>query len=230
MKIPLFDIDKTLLQGGNQAHRQSFDYALNSVYQLPDASINEIKVDGKIDTQILLEVARLHNVPESMLTTKIPEAVKAMEIYYFQHQDEGETRVLKGVKNLLQTLKDKKIPCGLLTGNVESIGWDKIEKAGLKDYFSFGAFGSLAYKRVDLITVAQDRAEIILNQKFKPTDFFIVGDSPLDIACAKSGGIQVIAVAQGDFSQEELRAAGADLTLESLEEIDKFLSFIQIFT
>lgn len=228
MKIPLFDIDKTLIEGGNQPHSESFDYALRTVYKLPDASKKEIKTDGMIDTQILLEVLKLHGVSEDEAMQKIPDAMRAMEVYYSQHQNEGETQVLKGVRELLQTLKEKKVPCGLLTGNVESIGWHKIAKVGLKEYFSFGAFGNLAYKRVDLIKIAKERAEKVLNKQLQLKDFFIVGDSPLDIACAKAGGIQVIAVAQGSFSKQELEAAGADLVLESLEEKEKFLDFMRL--
>lgn len=226
MKVPLFDIDNTLIEGGDRAHSESFDFALRTVYSLPDASKNEIKTDGMIDTQILIEVLKLHNVSEKQAIKKMPEAIQAMETYYEQHQDEGETLVLKGVKELLQELKEKTIPCGLLTGNVESIGWHKLDKVKLKEYFLFGAFGNLAYKRVDLIAIAKKRVEKILNQPISLSDFFIVGDSPLDIACAKAGGIHGIAVAQGSFSMQELETAGADLVLKSLEEKEKFFNFI----
>lgn len=224
--IPLFDIDNTLLKSGNKAHRESFNFALKTIYQLPSASIDDVITAGKIDTQILLEIAKLHHYPENDLLNKLPKAIEAMKLYYSEHRDEGEVPTMKGVNKLLEILKNKDVSCGLLTGNVEMIGWDKINKAGLKDYFLFGAFGNLAYKRVDLISIAKDRAEKILNKKLKISDFFIVGDTPLDVACAKEGGIKVIAVAQGNYSKKELQDAGADLVLESLEDTKNFLKFL----
>lgn len=226
MKIPLFDVDSTLIEGGNKAHSDSFDYALKTVYHRPDISTRQTKMHGMIDTQILIEILKLRGVSEEETKVKMKDAVNAMEDYYFSHQNESNPVVLKGVKKLLDKLKKRQIICGLLTGNIENICWHKLEKAGLKNYFSFGAFGNLAYKRVDLIPIAKKRAEKILNRNISLSDFLIVGDSPLDIACAKAGGIQVIAVAQGAFSIKELTAAKADLVLDSMEEVDRFIEFI----
>lgn len=226
MKIPLFDIDWTLIEGGNKAHSLSFDYALEKVYDLPDASRSEIKTDGMIDNQILLEVLKLHDYPEEKAKAKIKEATAAMEEYYHNHLHEGNWILLPGVRELLDVLKNMQVPCGLLTGNVESIGWHKVEESGIKDFFSFGAFGDAAFRRVDLVTVAQQRAEKLLKRTIPLTEFFIVGDSPLDVACAKAAGIPVIAVAQGNFSKEELQVTSPDLILDSLEEQEKFLEFL----
>lgn len=226
MKIPLFDVDWTLMEGGNKAHSLSYDYAFRTVYDIPNASKSEIKTDGMIDTQIIIEVLKLHDYPEEKVKAKMKEATAAMEEYYHHHLNEGKWILLPGVKEILQTLKNKGVPCGLLTGNVESIGWHKVERAGIKDFFSFGAFGDGAFKRVDLIAVAQKRLSELIKREIPINNFIIIGDSPLDIACAKAGGIQVIAVAQGSFSADELQAAGADLVLGSLNETDKFLKFI----
>lgn len=227
MRIPLFDIDKTLVSGDNQAHLESFDFALRHVYKLGNASIKEINLDGMIDTQILIEVLKLHNVSENESIEKIPQAIQVMEEYYLHYQNVGELKVIKGAEEILQILKFNNVPCGLLSGNIESIGWHKLDKVNLKKFFRFGAFGNMAYRRVDLIDIAKKRAEETLHKPLHLSDFFIVGDSPLDISCAKAGNIPVVAVAQGSYSKEDLDAAGADLTLASLEESDKFLNFIQ---
>lgn len=65
MKIPLFDIDWTLLEGGDKAHSEAYDYALHKVYKLPTASKKEITTHGMIDTQIIIEIAKLHNITEN---------------------------------------------------------------------------------------------------------------------------------------------------------------------
>src|SRR5579884_1875009 len=103
-RIPLFDIDWTLLEGGNKVHNSAFDYALHTVYNLRDASMDEIVPHGMIDTQILMEVLKLHGVSEQDAKTKIPQAIDAMKEYFMQHQDDGRCIALPGVKQLLEEL------------------------------------------------------------------------------------------------------------------------------
>lgn len=226
-KIPLFDIDWTLLRGGeegNKVHHQAFDFALHTTYNQPTASVNECMGQGKIDTQILIEVLALHGISEKKAREKMPEALDAMRQYFFGHISEGIFEPMPGVKDLLSDLKKSNVPLGLLTGNVAEIGWEKMRKAGLKDYFIFGAFGSMAFKRVDLIEIARQEASKILGKDISTHQLVIVGDSPLDIACARGGGIKVIAVGAGHHKIDELMHA--DLAVESLLEKDKVLKFL----
>jgi len=71
MKIPLFDIDGTLIEGDNKAHNDSFDWAFKTVFGLTDASKSEIQTDGMIDTQIIIEVLKLHNIPKETAKEKM---------------------------------------------------------------------------------------------------------------------------------------------------------------
>lgn len=225
-KIPLFDVDWTLLKGSNPVHGKAFDYALHNVYNQPTAFKNEINTEGSIDPKILIDVLKLHNISEGEAKNKIPQALKAMVNYFMKHINEGHYQAMPGVVNLLKELTSLGIPLGLLTGNVEEIGWEKVRKAGIKDYFTFGAFGSLAFKRVDLIPIAKQRLEKILNIKIPINNFVIVGDSPLDIACARAGNIEVIAVAAGVYKEHHL--SEADLVVSSLEEKDKIIDFLKL--
>jgi len=228
IKFPLFDIDGTLLKGGNKTHADSFNFALHTVYYQPTASIKEIQIHGMIDTQILIEIVKLHGVSEKEAKSKMDDATKAMACYFDEHKETGTFVVLNGVKDILEKLKKNQIPIGLLSGNVEEIGWSKMERAGIKDYFTFGAFGNLAFKRVDLIKIVQKRLEKMTNSEIPLKHFVIIGDTPLDILCAKAGGIEVIAVATGAYSTDELQKAGADLVVTTLYETDKILSFLNI--
>lgn len=232
MKIPLFDVDSTLLKGGNKAHDGAFDYAMKTVYN-SNASRKEIQAEGKIDPQIIIEALGLHNVSTEKAKDKIEEAMDAMLSYFLKHEDEGEYIVLPGVKDLLTTLKQKGAYVGVLTGNVEGIGWRKLEIAGIKRFIGFGAFGNLAFRRPELVPIAEQRARDLYKKDFSPfdpdligVDFVIIGDTPLDIACAKEAGIQSIGVASGYYSVEDLKKAGADLVVKSLKEKDKIVKFL----
>lgn len=228
-KIPLFDVDWTLLQGGsvgNKIHGEAFDFAFHTVYNQPAASKNEVISEGSIDTKILIDVLKLHGFSEEEAKAKMPQALKAMTDYFMENADNGSFVPMPGVTKLLSDLKSKGVPLGLLTGNVREIGWEKLRRGGIKDYFSFGAFGSMAFKRVDLIKIAAREASKVLGREVSINELVIIGDSPLDIACAREGSIPVIAVGAGHFKSHEL--AHADLTLESLEEKDKILKFLNL--
>jgi phosphoglycolate phosphatase len=51
----------------------------------------------------------------------------------------------------------------------------------------------------------------------------VIGDTPHDVACARAIGARVLAVATGNFSEEDLQAAGADVTLPDLSDTDRAL-------
>ncbi len=226
MKIPLFDIDGTLLQDSNPAHASAFDFVLHTVYKLMQASIEEVDATGKLDTQILVEVVKLHGIDDASAYEKMPEALQSMVNYYFSEVGSFVNPVLPGVTNVLGQLQEMHVPMGLLTGNIENIGRDKLTKAGLNQYFPFGGFGNEAYRRVELIEIARKKAEQVLKRQINKSELILVGDSPLDVQCAKEGGIPIISVATGKYSKNELQARGSNLVLSSLTELSPFLDFI----
>lgn len=227
-KIPLFDIDWTLLKGGNKVHNAAFTFAFDKVYKLPNTSIDEINHHGMVDTQIFIEIPKLHGISEEEAKSKIPQALETMINYFNQHADEGSYKVMPGSLKLLKTLKSLKVPMGLLTGNTEEIGWEKLGRAGIRDFFSFGAFGSMVLKRIDLIPIAKKKAENLLGLNVSLQQLVIVGDSPRDIVCAKEAGISIIAVGAGVHAVDKLKEA--DLVVKSLEEKDKIIKFLSANT
>ena len=228
MKIPLFDIDWTLLKGGNKVHSDAFAYAFKKLYHV-DASDNEIVHDGMIDNQIIVEILKLHNISEETAKANIQGATRVMTEYFLQHTPVTQQSIpLPGSKELLIELRQKHIPIGVLTGNVEQIGWKKLENAGLKEYIDFGAFGNMAYYRPDLIPIARRRCNETFKSNYNLGNFVIIGDSPRDVACAKAGGIQIITVASGNYSREELTKVETDLVIGSLEEKEKIFEFLGI--
>ena len=52
----------------------------------------------------------------------------------------------------------------------------------------------------------------------------LVGDTPLDIECAKSTGCGIVAVATGNYTSGQLAALGPDLLCERLGEAKAYLS------
>jgi len=224
MKIPLFDIDGTLLKTQSPINKNVFAYAAKKVYGI-DAQQTEINPEGMVDNQIMLEVLKLHGLTEEEIKQKMPQETQAVTEYSREHQNEIVLEILPGVKALLTNLKNKQIPLGVLTGNVEGLGWIKLERVGIKDFFDFGAFGSQAYKRIELVKIARKNAEETLDKNFKIEDFIIIGDTPRDIACAREAGLKAVAVATGLSSYEELAQEQPDLLVHTLED-QRVLDFI----
>jgi phosphoglycolate phosphatase-like HAD superfamily hydrolase len=98
----------------------------------------------------------------------------------------------------------------LLTGNLEPIAHLKLMRAGIGRYFPRGAggFGSDAEDRTDLPAIARRRAGH--DGAPHPRDrTIVIGDTPLDIACARADRVRVFAVATGPYEAPDLAAADA---------------------
>jgi phosphoglycolate phosphatase-like HAD superfamily hydrolase len=61
---------------------------------------------------------------------------------------------------------------------------------------------------------------------FEPARVTIIGDTPLDVDCAKAHGCRAIGVATGPYSSSQLRDAGADLAVENLTDTEELLRWI----
>lgn len=226
MKIPLFDIDGTLFKSGDKTHKQSMDYALKIVYnQLPREE--EFITHGMTDRQIFVEFLRSRGVDPEVAREKVEEAMKLMVNYFKEREHAINPEFLPGVVRLLEELKKRNVSMGLLTGNVEGVAWIRIEKAGLKDFFNFGAFGDKTEIRSQLVEIARQNAEITLKRKVNKNELVIVGDTPRDIQCAKDTGIEVIAIATGAYDMRQLEEEKPDLLVDNLEVgKDQFLEFL----
>ena len=129
--------------------------------------------------------------------------------------------VLPGVSPLLDALSTREdVFLALLTGNYEQGARIKLEYFGLWRYFRCGAFGDDAHERHDLVPIAMTRARSCGCHVAQPEDVIVIGDTPLDVACARHGGVSCVAVATGGFSVDQLRAAGADVVFETLADTD----------
>ena len=126
-------------------------------------------------------------------------------------------QLLPGVGELLGALESRDdIALGLLTGNWERGGRIKIGRFDLNRYFPFGSFGDDAMDRNDLPPIALERASVTHGREFAARDTVIVGDSLLDVECAKAHGIRCLAVATGKTDPAELAAEKPEWLVDDL--------------
>src|SRR5439155_14506603 len=132
--------------------------------------------------------------------------------------------VMPGVRRLLDELAARPdVYLALLTGNYEEAARVKLEYFDLWRYFRCGAFGDDAPDRNGLLPKALAVVRARGGPAVSPADTVVVGDTPLDVACAAAAGARSIAVATGGYDVDALRAAGADVVFDDLSDTDAVL-------
>jgi phosphoglycolate phosphatase-like HAD superfamily hydrolase len=212
----LFDIDGTLINTGG-AGATSWRLAFDELYGIP-ADIGKFTDTGMTDPEVGRKTFEsvLKRKPERKEFTRLMER----RIYYLRQaieESEGY-EVLPGVEALLPELIERGYLLGIVTGNVEAAGHIKLHRAGLNRFFSFGGYGSDSSDRGELTKVGLQRASLVFGEKIEPEQAFSVGDTPLDVTGAHAAGIKCVGVGSHHYDVDQLREAGADYAISSLEE------------
>jgi phosphoglycolate phosphatase len=212
----LFDIDGTLLITGG-AGAGSWRLAFAELYGIP-ADIGQFTDTGMTDPDVGRKTfeAVLHRPPERREFARLLE--RRLHYLHQTVEESDQYRVLPGVHDLLPRLLEEGYLLGLVTGNVEAAAHVKLHRAGLNRFFSFGGYGSDSNERAEITRTALKRASLVYGEMLTPAQAIAVGDTPRDVEGAHAAGIACIGVGSHHFSVDELRAAGADYALASLEE------------
>ena len=217
MKILLFDIDGTLIRSGG-AGKTAMESALRSAFGVPEVR-NRINFSGRTDPGIIREFLVDHDIDPS--TANQSRMMQHYLEYLPRALQQYRGIVLPGVVPLLTHLhKQEAILCGLLTGNVRAGAEVKLTHFELWDYFACGAFADGCLDRDDVARHGFREMERHLGRTVDPKDIWVIGDTPLDVQCARAIGANAIAVTTGWHTREELQASGADHVLDSLEGFD----------
>jgi phosphoglycolate phosphatase-like HAD superfamily hydrolase len=182
---------------------------------------SDVPFAGRTDTWIISELARRHSVEHT------PERLKRFHDLYLErlavevHKPGPQKGILPGVRALLDNLyAHDSIHLALLTGNFEGGARLKLTYFDLWRYFVCGAFAEDAPDRNSLFQTAVGKVKAIGGPDVTPSEVVIVGDTPLDVGVAVAAGARSLAVATGSFDADALRAAGADVVLEDLSDLE----------
>jgi phosphoglycolate phosphatase-like HAD superfamily hydrolase len=145
----------------------------------------------------------------------MPEVLRAAERYYLRVCPVLHDKHCPGVVPLLERLARRESLLALVTGNLTRIGWRKLERAGLRQYFRFGAFGEMARNRAGLVKLAMREARAA-HWIARDTPVSLIGDAPQDILAARANGIRSISVNTGITPRTELQALQPDVLLPNL--------------
>ena len=212
----LFDIDGTLLVTGG-AGASSWRLAFDQLYGIP-ADIGQFTDVGMTDPDVGRRTfqAVLHREPERDEFTRLLE--RRLHYLHRTVAESKDYRVLPGVQELLPRLIVDGYMLGLVTGNVEAAAHVKLHRARLNRFFSFGGYGSDSSDRGELTRIALNRATIVYGEQLSPAQAIVVGDTPHDVEGAHAAGLACVGVGSHHFNAQQLRDAGADYAIASLEE------------
>ena len=200
--------------------------AFEDIFSIANA-FQGVPMAGRTDAWILADAAAAHGVLHNT------SGLERFRDVYLRHlraeiPNKGPRYgIMPGVPALLDALADRDDAyLALLTGNYEAGARLKLEHFDLWRYFRSGAIGDGAADRNGLVPKALARVLECGGPAFAPSDTVVIGDTPLDVGCAKAGGARSIAVATGNHSVEELREAGADVVFEDLSNLEMVLNAI----
>lgn len=211
----LFDIDGTLLNCTDAVHYFGFCEVLSSVAGRP-LNLDGVVAHGNVDMGIVRDALLGAAVPETTWRPREAEMRDALSRFVEQRSADLCITVLPSVTAVLDHLRGRGAKLGVATGNLERIGWTKLECCGLRSQFDFGGFSDGFEWRRDMISAAVQKAREVAGGG---ASVCVVGDTPTDVQAARDNGLDVIAVATGIFSMEELRAAGPNLLVRSMTEL-----------
>ena len=208
----LFDIDGTLLLKATDAHRESLHAALGVVYGLKelDETRTQTPAAGRTDAEIAREILIQHGVSAERIEERAERFRDICAREYARRCPPDLSDLLApGVLDMLEAFEGREdVQLSLLTGNFEPIARLKLARAGIGRHFPHGqgAFGSDHEDRTVLPAIARRRAGT-REEPWPRHNTIVIGDTPLDIACAQADGVRCFAVATGPFGADELKSA-----------------------
>jgi len=227
MRLFLFDVDGTLLTAQG-AGRRAMTKAFLAVFGVT-GPIERYNFSGKTDPQIVADLMGAAGFRPGEVIARLPA-------FYNRYLDELSAEVgdgqqvtlMPGIGELVRRLSESSgAVVGLLTGNIEAGAQIKLAPTGLWPFFRLGAYGSDDPDRSRLPALAVRRAEALVGQAIPPKQVLVIGDTPLDIRCARAVGAVAVAVATGRYGVEELVAFRPDFLFPDLSDVPRVLATLQ---
>jgi phosphoglycolate phosphatase-like HAD superfamily hydrolase len=217
VRLVLFDIDGTLIHTGG-AGVKAFAKVFASEFNATDG-FERMKFAGRTDLSLVREFFSFHEISAS------PENFERFferYVFWLDHiLEDSHKAICPGIHEFIRDLQALPQPplLGLLTGNIRLGAEIKLRACGIWEPFETGAFADDHEDRDQIAAVAHQRGSRLLNKKLSGDEVLVIGDTPLDIRCARAIGARALAVATGGAELHELKAHNPDWAVSDLREI-----------
>jgi phosphoglycolate phosphatase len=217
VKLVLFDIDGTLVHTGG-AGIKAFSRVFATEFNVGIGG-ERVKFAGRTDVSLVREFFNLYQIqptPENF--QRFFERYVFWLDYILAH---SETEACPGIVKFIHDLRS--LPSsprlGLLTGNIRLGAEIKLRHFGLWEYFEIGGFADDHEDRDQIAATAHRRAARLLQKPLDGSEVLVIGDTPLDIRCARAIGAKILAVATGGATLEELVKHKPDWAVRDLTRV-----------
>ena len=211
----LFDIDGTLLRAQGGVHNDAFPDSVRDVMG-EEISLDQVVLHGNTDSRILAQAFEHAGISRDRWLPYREAIQQRMCSLVEARRGAMQITVMPGIRESLDHLQGLNRVLGAATGNLEAIGWTKIELAGLRDYFTFGGFSDAHEDRAAMIDAAATLARAEAGTR---ATICVVGDTPADVAAARANNLPVIAVATGVYSIDELLTCKPEIAATTMQAL-----------
>lgn len=215
--LVLFDIDGTLIRRAGPHHRQALVDAIREITGI-ETTTEGVPVAGMLDHAILKTMMLTAGMKPGQMRRVLPDIMRRAQRLYVRSCPDLQKKVCPGVRQLLRKLQRRDAVVGLVTGNLTRIAWKKMDRAGLRPYFRFGAFAEHARDRAGLVRLAKRQARE-KNWIDRASSVCLIGDHPNDVRAARANNVRAIAVCTGVVGIDELAACSPDILLPDLRSL-----------
>jgi phosphoglycolate phosphatase len=217
IRLVLFDIDGTLLHSGG-AGVKAFARAFASEFGVNDGT-ERLKFAGRTDVSLVREFFSHQQIEAS--PENFGRFFKAYLFWLEQIIRDCKGGACPGVLEFCHSLEILPQPplFGLLTGNIRQGARIKLQHYNLWEKFPFGAFADDDEERDRIAAIAQERGSERFGRPLRGDEILVIGDTPMDIRCARAIKAKILAVATGSFSVEELLRHAPDWAVPDLSKI-----------
>ncbi|KAF4157931.1 hypothetical protein CNMCM6069_004810 [Aspergillus lentulus] len=233
--VVLFDIDGTLCRSEELSIDAYFSCVSAVVGKTITHANTPVNLHGQTDLSLLHSILDYYGVDDKSLLTE------TFFQLHPQYLEDSNARGLPavpcpGAKEMLGWLteyRDKHcyppIHIGLLTGNSRPNALLKLRAAGIDTSIfdlEISSFGDVHPDRHTLFQDSFAKLQACYGLGINAHDIIIVGDTPLDVECAKQSGCSVIAVATGSYKVDDLALLQPDFCCSQLPEAKDFLALM----
>jgi phosphoglycolate phosphatase-like HAD superfamily hydrolase len=217
VRLVLFDIDGTLIHSGG-AGVGAFARAFAEEFSIPSGT-EKMRFCGRTDISLVREFFGMNGIEPS--PGNFERFFRTYTRLLGQLLKESRGHICPGVLEFISDLEALPEPpaIGLLTGNIRLGAEIKLGHYGLWDRFSFGGFADDSEDRDQIAVAAKKRGSQRANRELRGEEIVVVGDTHLDIRCARAIEAKALAVGTGNFSADELAKHNPDWAVDDLGKI-----------